>query len=582
MEILRGENLGFKYASLENQSEYAIKDINFSVNSGEFVVIMGESGCGKTTLLKMMKKEMTPSGERIGKIVFDGQDVAEMSDRDSVSRIGYVMQKPEEQIVTDKVYHELAFVLESLSYKTDEIRIKVGEIANYFGIEKLFRSNTTDLSGGEKQIINLASVMVTSPDVLILDEPTSQLDPIAASEFISTLTKINKELGLTIILVEHRLEDVFSIADKVILMEKGKIICEDTPKNVGKFLSTHKMIAGAPKSVVLYKETKLSEDCPVSVKEGRDYIVKCGIENKIDVDSFRNMSQEIKDKNIEVNETIHSTEEMKKILKEDKDIISAKGIWFRYEKDGEDVLRDLSISIKEGEIYSLLGGNGSGKSTLLSILSGVNRAYKGKISIDGKKIRDYKGNSLYRNMLNLLPQDPSTVFVKSKVIDDYIDILKAHEISDKKVIDEKIQEVADLLSISHLLERHPYDLSGGEQQRCALGKLLILSPKILLLDEPTKGIDGLGKENMIRILKDLKQKGITILIVTHDVEFAAEASDRCGMLFDGEIISSAVPNEFFRRNNFYTTAVNRMCRGIYDDVIYLDELVEIIKNGKKL
>lgn len=582
MEILRGENLGFKYASLENQSEYAIKDINFSVNSGEFVVIMGESGCGKTTLLKMMKKEMTPSGERIGKLVFDGQDVAEMSDRDSVSRIGYVMQKPEEQIVTDKVYHELAFVLESLSYKTDEIRIKVGEIANYFGIEKLFRSNTTDLSGGEKQIINLASVMVTSPDVLILDEPTSQLDPIAASEFISTLAKINKELGLTIILVEHRLEDVFSIADKVILMEKGKIICEDTPKNVGKFLSTHKMIAGAPKSVVLYKETKLSEDCPVSVKEGRDYIVKCGIENKIDVDSFRNMSQEIKDKNIEVNETIHSTEEMKKILKEDKDIISAKGIWFRYEKDGEDVLRDLSISIKEGEIYSLLGGNGSGKSTLLSILSGVNRAYKGKISIDGKKIRDYKGNSLYRNMLNLLPQDPSTVFVKSKVIDDYIDILKAHEISDKKVIDEKIQEVADLLSISHLLERHPYDLSGGEQQRCALGKLLILSPKILLLDEPTKGIDGLGKENMIRILKDLKQKGITILIVTHDVEFAAEASDRCGMLFDGEIISSAVPNEFFRRNNFYTTAVNRMCRGIYDDVIYLDELVEIIKNGKKL
>lgn len=582
MEILRGENLGFKYASLENQSEYAIKDINFSVNSGEFVVIMGESGCGKTTLLKMMKKEMTPSGERIGKIVFDGQDVAEMSDRDSVSRIGYVMQKPEEQIVTDKVYHELAFVLESLSYKTDEIRIKVGEIANYFGIEKLFRSNTTDLSGGEKQIINLASVMVTSPDVLILDEPTSQLDPIAASEFISTLAKINKELGLTIILVEHRLEDVFSIADKVILMEKGRIICEDTPKNVGKFLSTHKMIAGAPKSVVLYKETKLSEDCPVSVKEGRDYIVKCGIENKKDVDSFRDMSQEIKDKNIEVNETIHSTEEMKKIQKEDKDIISAKGIWFRYEKDGEDVLRDLSISIKEGEIYSLLGGNGSGKSTLLSILSGVNRAYKGKISIDGKKIRDYKGNSLYRNMLNLLPQDPSTVFVKSKVIDDYIDILKAHEISDKKVIDEKIQEVADLLSISHLLERHPYDLSGGEQQRCALGKLLILSPKILLLDEPTKGIDGLGKENMIRILKDLKQKGITILIVTHDVEFAAEASDRCGMLFDGEIISSAVPNEFFRRNNFYTTAVNRMCRGIYDDVIYLDELVEIIKNGKKL
>lgn len=567
MEILRGENVSFKYASLEEKTEYAIKNIDFSINSGEFVVIMGESGCGKTTLLKMMKKEMTPAGEMTGTLLFDGKDIKSLDDRESVENIGYVMQKPEEQIVTDKVYHELAFVLESLGYTTEEIRIKVGEMANYFGIEKLFRSNTTELSGGEKQIINLASVMVTSPKMLILDEPTSQLDPIAASEFISTLAKINKELGITIVLVEHRLEDVFAIADKVFLMEDGQIICSDSPKNVGKFLANHKMIAGAPKAVALYKETQCGEDCPISVKEGRDYIER-KLDGKLDGKNIINNvndSFQIKEKNKEEN---HKEE-----------IISVKGVWFRYEKDSPDILRDLNISLNTGEIYSLLGGNGSGKSTLLSILSGVNRAYKGKIRIDGKKIKEYKGNSLYRNMLNILPQDPSTVFVKSKVKEDYEDILKAHEIKDKAVIEKKISEVSKMLGIEKLLDRHPYDLSGGEQQRCALGKLLLLSPKILLLDEPTKGIDGLGKEKMIKILKDLKKTGIAILIVTHDVEFAAEASDRCGMLFDGEIISSATPKEFFRRNNFYTTAVNRMCRGLYDNVVYLDELVEVIHNA---
>lgn len=560
MEILRGENLSFKYAGGEGN---AISDVSFSINEGELIVVMGESGCGKTTLLKLIKKEMIPAGEKRGSIYYKQTKIEDMDERTSVADIGFVMQKVEAQIVTDKVYHELAFVLESLSYKTEEIRIKVGEMASYFGIQGLFRKKTDELSGGEKQLLNLASVMVTSPKILILDEPTSQLDPIAASDFIATLKKLNKELGLTIILVEHRLEEVFSIADRIMVMEKGKLVSFDTPSNTGKFLSSHKMLAGAPKAVVLYKEMKgIGGECPVNVKEGREYILK----------NFDNEIRAVKDYDIKA-EASNGTGDI------EENAIELKNVWFRYHKEEKDILRGINLTVKRGEVFTLLGGNGTGKSTTLSIISGLRKHYRGKVLINGRKIKDFKRNELYRENLSLLPQDPVTVFVKSEVYSDYADILKAHEI--KNNIDERINEVAEMLGISKLLHKHPYDLSGGEQQKCAIGKILLIMPKIILLDEPTKGIDGCGKEELINIVRLLKDKGITVVIVTHDVEFAADVSDSCGLLFDGEILAKALPKEFFARNNFYTTAVNRMTRDIYENVITLKELVWIIKENMK-
>lgn len=550
MEILCGENLSFKY--LEGEKD-AISRLNFTINKGEFVVIMGESGCGKSTLLKMIKSELLPAGQESGRLLYKGQEIEEVEERTKVSEIGFVMQNVDAQIVTDRVYHELAFVLESLSYKTEEIRLKVGEMASYFGIEDLFRKKTDELSGGEKQLVNLASVMVTGPELLLLDEPTSKLDPIAASEFISTLHKINVELGTTIVLVEHRLEEVFSIADRVMLMEEGKLLAFDKPRKVGKFLVNHKMIAGAPKAVALYKEMPIPEvNCPLNVKEGKEYIRN----------NFSNTKKNI-------------TEKQENVSSEK--ILELKDIWFRYEKEESDVLRGVNLSVAKGEVFSLLGGNGAGKSTLFSVICGLQKPYRGKVLIDKLNIRKYKDKDFYGKKICMLPQEPINVFFKTQVYEDYIDVLDSSLSLEEK--ESKIKKAADTLKIEGLMKKHPYDLSGGELQKCAIGKLLLLEPEIILLDEPTKGIDGCGKEELVKIIHQLKEKKVTVVTVTHDVEFAADISDRCGMLFDGEILAVETPHNFFGKNNFYTTAVNRMSKDIYDNVIKLEELVWMIKEN---
>lgn len=550
MEILCGEDLSFSYANSEAE---AVSRLNFKINKGEFVVIMGESGCGKSTLLKLIKKELLPAGITKGSLLYKGKPIEEAVESELTADIGFVMQNVDAQIVTDRVYHELAFVLESLSYSTDEIRLKVGEMAGYFGIERLFRRKTDELSGGEKQLINLASVMVTNPELLLLDEPTSKLDPIAAGEFIATLQKINTELGTTIILVEHRLEEVFSIADKILLMEEGRIIAADTPGNVGKFLINHKMLAGAPKSVALYREVPvLSCNCPLNVKEGKAYIKE----------NFSN------GKNVYVNKEAET---------EENPVVELKDIWFRYEKEERDILRSVNLKVNRGEVFSLLGGNGAGKTTLFSIMCGLKRPYRGKVYIDKKDIRKYKGNQLYNGKISMLPQEPVNVFFKTEIYDDYMEILDSTLSREKK--EKRIEEVAEILNIGHLMKKHPYDLSGGELQKCAIGKILLKAPEIMLLDEPTKGIDGCGKKELVNIIRTLKERGVTVVMVTHDVEFAAEVSDRCGMLFDGEIIAAATPHKFFCRNNFYTTAVNRMAKNIYENVIRLEELVCLIKEN---
>ena len=228
----------------------ALKQLNLTIEQGEFVVFCGVSGCGKTTLLKQLKQDLAPHGERSGRIFLNGQALDTLTERERAEKIGYVLQNPENQLVTDKVWHELAFGLENLGVEPSTIRRRVAEMANFFGIQGLFHHDTMHLSGGQKQLLNLASVMVMQPEVLILDEPTSQLDPIAATEFIQTLQKLNKELGLTILLVEHRLEEVYPLADRVVMLEQGKIIANGTPKDVATALQAidrnHPMLFGSP------------------------------------------------------------------------------------------------------------------------------------------------------------------------------------------------------------------------------------------------------------------------------------------------------------------------------------------------
>lgn len=546
MEILSIKDLTFSYPNKEN---FALQNVNLSINSGDFVVVCGQSGSGKTTLLRMLKKEIAPYGEKQGAVYYKGEDVEKLDDKISAQKIGFVFQKPDQQIVTDKVWHELAFGLESLGYDSDYIRLRVGEMANYFGITSLFRKKTTELSGGQKQLMNLASVMAMSPDVIILDEPTSQLDPITANDFITTLKKINDELGLTVIIIEHRLQEVFPIADKVAVMEDGKVICYDTPRNVCEKLSNHPMSQGFPSAVRIWQKSGSKGECPLTVKEGRNYINSNFSERKL---PLRN--------------TIPNTE----------DIITLKDVFFRYEKGGNDILSGTNLSIKKGEHFCILGGNGSGKTTTLKILAGLLKPYRGKVIIDNNKMTKKTTADFNRLGVAMLPQNPESVFLKSRVIDDYTELCKIKGI-EKSDYEDKINSVAKKLGIKDLLENHPYDLSGGEIQKCALGKVLISEPKILLLDEPTKGVDAYSKIALSKILQEIKSDGVTIITVTHDVEFASIVADRCGLFFDGEVLSSLVPQEFFSKNNFYTTASSRISRDKFANAVTVDDVVSLIK-----
>lgn len=546
MEILSIKDLTFSYPNKEN---FALQNVNLSINSGDFVVVCGQSGSGKTTLLRMLKKEIAPHGEKQGAVYYKGEDVEKLDDKISAQKIGFVFQKPDQQIVTDKVWHELAFGLESLGYDSDYIRLRVGEMANYFGITSLFRKKTTELSGGQKQLMNLASVMAMSPDVIILDEPTSQLDPITANDFITTLKKINDELGLTVIIIEHRLQEVFPIADKVAVMEDGKVICYDTPRNVCEKLSNHPMSQGFPSAVRIWQKSGSKGECPLTVKEGRNFINSNFSERKL---PLRN--------------TIPNTE----------DIITLKDVFFRYEKGGNDILSGTNLSIKKGEHFCILGGNGSGKTTTLKILAGLLKPYRGKVIIDNNKMTKKTTADFNRLGVAMLPQNPESVFLKSRVIDDYTELCKIKGI-EKSDYEDKINSVAEKLGIKDLLENHPYDLSGGEIQKCALGKVLISEPKILLLDEPTKGVDAYSKLSLSKILQEIKSEGVTIITVTHDVEFASIVADRCGLFFDGEVLSSLVPQEFFSKNNFYTTASSRISRDKFANAVTVDDVVSLIK-----
>lgn len=551
MELIKIKDLTFSYS---NNDRKVLDKINLNIDEGELVLLIGESGCGKSTLLRQLKNELVPYGESNGEILYKGKNIRELGQRESASEIGFVMQNPDYQIVTDKVWHEIAFGLESLGIDSQTIRRRVAEMASFFGIQTWFRKDVSGLSGGQKQLLNLAAIMVMQPKVLILDEPTSQLDPIAATEFLETVYKINKELGTTIIITEHRLEEVFAIADKVILMDHGKAIGYKSPKEIGDVIynngNKHSMFYSLPTPIRAFKSCNGTGKSPLTIKEGREWIK----------DTFKADSIMLEESAID------------SLLSKSRDeiIIELKDIWFRYEKTSPDILRGLNLNIYKNETICILGGNGTGKSTTLGVIAGNNRPYRGNVYINKKKVEKYRISELFNKNIAILPQDPQSIFVKSVLIDDLEEVL-----SSKKIY--KINEVSELLGITHLLKHHPYDLSGGEQQKAALAKILLLEPKILILDEPTKGLDGSFKRDLGVLFKRLKSNGATIIVVTHDIEFAAENADRCMMFFDGDISSEGKPREFFCGNAFYTTCANKMSRDILKDILKVEDIVDIWK-----
>lgn len=534
MEKYSVRNLSFYYPE---QSEKALDNINLSIKKGGFVVICGASGCGKSTFLRQLKTVLAPHGIRNGEIFFDGIPLDELDSRRQAEEIGFVSQSPDNQIVTDKVWHELAFGLESLGVDTESIRARVAEMASFFGIQNWFHKKTTELSGGQKQLLNLAAVMVMQPSVIILDEPTSQLDPIAASDFLAVLAKINHELGVTVILTEHRLEEALPVATDTVVMDKGKIICSGTVQKVGKKLREygHSMFLAMPAAMRIWSAVENNENCPVTVRDGSDFLSRFAEKN-----SFRDIPE---------NNISYDSGNV---------VLETSDVWFRYEKDSPDIVRGLGIKLHEGEFLAILGGNGTGKTTSLKVIAGLKKHYRGEIKYNGK--------------IGFLPQNPQSLFVKKTVYEDLKEVFRGVKIpeQDKKEI---ILQTAGICRIENLLDRHPYDLSGGEQQRTALAKILLCEPDILLLDEPTKGIDAEFKEILAEILNDLLSAGKSVLMVSHDIEFCAEYADRCAMFFDGEITSQGTPKEFFSGNSFYTTSASRMSRHVIKNAVTVNDVI---------
>ncbi len=537
MAIFEIKNLNFTYARAKCK---AIDNLSLKIEAGSFCVICGKSGSGKSTLIRLLKKEVSPQGELSGEILYNNIPLNSISDRVSVTDIGFVHQDVNSGLVCDKVWKELAFGLGNLGYNDDYIGAKVAEISEYFGISKWCNKKISELSGGSKQIVSLASVMTMNPKVLLLDEPTSMLDPIAKKNFINLLNRINKELGITIIMIEHNLENVFDIANNIVVLDSGKLIANCTPYCLSKALMGYDCLKyiGLPEFAEIYAQ--FGNDIMPNTIESKKAWLKSVIG-----DNAQNTA----------NETLNNDCESQSVL-------TAENLYFRYDKKGEDIVKGASLKLNKGEIICLLGGNGGGKTTFINLLNGIFKAYSGKVKIE----KNCK--------VATLPQNAKGLFVESSVENELNVFAKLLKIDKDKV--QSLLEKFDLIGIREL---HPYDISGGEVQRLALAKLFLVNPDILSLDEPTQGMDMASKEYLKNLLLENKLQGKSVIVVTHDLRFASMIADKVGMFFDGKIVALNSASKFFENNNIYTTESSYLTRDFEKGLYSVEKIVSRIKNN---
>ncbi|MBP3952467.1 ABC transporter ATP-binding protein [Bacillus suaedae] len=538
MAYIQLKNIKFTYPDMLTP---ALKDVSLDIERGQFVVLFGPSGCGKSTLLKLLKKDIQPHGIFEGECSFNGVSVKDRND--SNGEIGFVFQDPENQVVADEVLHELVFGLENIGLPTSEMRNRVAEMVHFIGAESLLTRKTHELSGGQKQQLNLASILLMQPNVLLLDEPTAQLDPVSAREFLDMLVRLNEEFGMTIIMAEHRLEEVMTVADKVVMMEKGSILAAGKPEDVIRELWGTKQQPFIPSipSFVLSLAGKQTGFLPLSVKKGRKWL---------EGQTLRLPQQaELKGQN-----------------KDAEIVVEMKNVFYQYNEKNT-VLTKVDFTLKRGEMYALLGGNGSGKTTLLKIMNGILKPQKGKVFLFDKQLKSWKNRDIVQR-IGYLPQNPKLFFIQDTVAKEIKQTMQEWAITSK----QEVTFLIDSLGLTDLLDKHPYDLSGGELQKAALACLLLRKPDILLLDEPTKGLDPISKQQLIQILLSLQSEGMTMMMTTHDVEFAAKYATTCGMMFQGHITTESQPQQFFKGNFFYTTMIQRLFRGVSDEIVTLGDV----------
>ncbi len=532
-----------------------LKNINLEINHGEFVVLCGKSGSGKTTLLRLLKPQLKPHGKQSGKIEILEKDESELSLFDSASKIGFVMQNPELQCVTNTVRSELLFGLENLGFEKGNAALRIAETAALFSLDKIIDKDVFSLSGGQKQFLNLAAVAAMNPQVLILDEPTAQLDPVSAERLFAFLVMLCRDYGVTVIVSEHRLENLVPLCDRLILLEDGEIISDCAPVKIKKELLNKNefLFSCVPLPMRIHAALSLSGDAPTDINGGRKMLSSL----------FKNGISQKNDEHAAPKKT--------------EAAVKIKNLFYSY--DGKEyVLKGLDLKVSKSSFFALLGANGAGKTTLLSLIGGLLKTKKGKLELFGKDIGKYSSAELYRQNVAVLPQNCEALFAGPTIFDDLENILKCDK-TPKEEIQKRIDEVSEFCKIKPLLSSHPYDVSGGELERAALAAVLLKKPKLLLLDEPTKGLDNLFKKELSKKLRSLCENGVTVIMVSHDTEFCAEYCDECALIFDGECVLQKSAHDFFADNCFYTTAAGKMTRGIFDSAVTESEVLSLCKKN---
>lgn len=552
MEILKTKDLSFTYP---NEEEKAISNINLSVKSGEILLLCGASGCGKTTLLRQLKKEIAMQGHREGHIYFRGEVLEHLPEIESASQISYLFQNPDNQIVMGTVRGEIAFSLENLGVPSADIKRRIGEMVAYFGIGNILSSPTDNLSGGQKQIVNLCALLAGRPTLLLLDEPLSQLDPISQSEFISIISRVNRDFGTTVIIAEHCTEEIMPLADKVAMMEQGEIVLYGKPEAVA--TEVFRNVAKKNFQNFFPTATHISHkvgEISLTVRKTKEIIHN----NERFADFFSRPENPMK-------------KESK--VSEKKPIVQGKNLFFQYHRNSPMILDGLNISLEEGDFAAILGSNGAGKSTLIQILAGLLPPIDGALSFMGEKYSKLRKQGIY-SKIGYVPQNPRLTFTCDTVLEE---LNLATGFATKNNLETYMSQLFEVgFDFTHLYHRHPYDLSGGETQRLALYSALLKGQRVLLLDEVTKGLDPQAKHNISGLLKNLTRKGITILMVTHDIEFAAANAEKFAMIFDGGMSEWQSKQDFFNGNCFYTTSTKRIFGDKLKEVVTIDDLEALL------